>query len=169
MWPQNSVLFCFRGIFLSTGTCHASHVPWNILQKTLLQRVSHGRCPRVTVCSRQFSCEGKGGILCSSASNPGKRLPSNTRQPSWRAVTSYLPTTIEHFFILSFRKKGWEKINTFPFSELMSNDQETLPLGAQAIEQSSISSSSTDSLISAAAREGGQGPTRANHKYHHLH
>lgn len=51
----------------------------------------------------------------------------------------------------------------------MSNDRETLPLGAQAIEQSSISSSSSDSSISAATGEGGQAPTTANHECHRLH
>lgn len=51
-----------------------------------------------------------------------------------------------------------KKINTFPFSELMSNDLETLPLGAQAIEQSSISSSSSDSSISAALGRVGKPP-----------
>lgn len=51
----------------------------------------------------------------------------------------------------------------------MSNDLETLPLGAQAIEQSSISSSSSDSSISAAAREGGQAPTTASHECHRLY
>lgn len=51
-----------------------------------------------------------------------------------------------------------KKINTFPFSELMSNDLETLPLGAQAIEQSSISSSSSDSSISAAPGRVGKPP-----------
>lgn len=51
-----------------------------------------------------------------------------------------------------------KKINTFPFSELLSNDLETLPLGAQAIEQSSISSSSSDSSISAAPGRVGKPP-----------
>ena len=51
----------------------------------------------------------------------------------------------------------------------MSNDLETLPLGAEAIEQSSISSSLSDSSISAATREGGQAPTAASHECHRLH
>lgn len=60
-------------------------------------------------------------------------------------------------------------INTFPFSELISNDLETLPQGAQRTEQSSISSSSSDNSISAATGKGGQAPTTANHKCHRLH
>lgn len=90
------------------------------------------------------------------------------RQPTWRAVTSYLPPSIKHF--LSFREKNKKKkINTFPFSELMSNDLETLPLGAEAIEQSSISSSSSDSSISAAPGEGGRASTTASLECHRLH
>lgn len=42
----------------------------------------------------------------------------------------------------------------------MSNDLETLPLGAEAIEQSSISSSLSDSSISVATREGGKPPPK---------
>ena len=51
----------------------------------------------------------------------------------------------------------------------MSNDLETLPLGAEAIEQSSISSSSSDSSISAAPGEGGWASTAASLKCHRLH
>lgn len=50
----------------------------------------------------------------------------------------------------------------------MSNGLEMLPLGAQAIEQSSISSSSSDSSISAATGAGGQAPTTANHECQRL-
>lgn len=51
----------------------------------------------------------------------------------------------------------------------MSNDLETLPLGAEAIEQSSISSSSSDSSISAAPGEGGRASTTASLECHRLH
>lgn len=102
-----------------------------------------------------------------TTSYPGKYLPSNKQAAILGSWHFQLTNEQRTFFpyILERRKK---KINTFPFSELMSNGLETLPLGAQAIEQSSISSSSSDSSISAATGAGGQAPTTANHKCQRL-
>lgn len=114
-----------------------------------------------------YSQEGQSWHLWAPLATLVNISPQTSRQPSWGADTSNLSTSREHFS-LHFRKKGGKKINTFPFSELMSNGLEMLPLGAQAIEQSSISSSSSDSSISAATGAGGQAPTTANLECQHL-
>lgn len=111
---------------------------------------------------------GAGLASLRTTSYPGKHFPSNMQAAVLGSWHFQLTNEQRTFFSLHFRKKGEKKINTFPFSELMSNGLEMLPLGTQAIEQSSISSSSSDSSISAATGAGGQAPTTANHKCQRL-
>jgi hypothetical protein len=92
--------------------------------------------------SPQILQRDRAGMCPSSAGCPAKCLPANLRAATWGADAVYLQTSRgcnaqENGFPLSFRK-GKRRLNALPFSELKSNDPETLPPGAPGTEQSNL-------------------------------